>query len=296
MLAAERGASGHTLEAYLRDIRDFFSSIKFAPVDEVSEGDIRQFLASLADSGMAPSTQSRKRSSLRQFFAFAYEEGWRKDNPAMEVEGPKIQRPLPKSLGVEEVDALLAAAYEKGGPEGIRLAALLELLYASGLRVTELVTLRLQQFQRESIQNGRGVVTALRIQGKGNKERLVPLHAAAVAAVEEYMPLREHFSNVADKSPWLFCSGKEHLTRQRVGQQLKELALTANIDPDRVSPHVMRHAFASHLLERGVDLRTVQQLLGHEDISTTQIYTRIRSERLQQLVRDHHPLARQEDN
>jgi integrase/recombinase XerD len=297
MLAAERGASPHTLEAYMRDVQEFFSSTSGLGVSEVGEGDVRRFLASLADSGMAASTQARKRSSLRQFFAFAYEEGLRPDNPAMEVEGPKTQRSLPKSLGVEEVDRLLAGAYAKEGPEGVRLAAVLELLYASGLRVTELVTLQLKQFQRDMAKqrSGKGFLLALHIRGKGGKERMVPLHAAAAAAVEAYLPLRPYFCAAADGSPWLFCSGGHHLTRQRVGQQLKQLALETGIDPARLSPHVMRHAFASHLLERGADLRTVQQLLGHEDISTTQIYTKIRSERLQQLVRDHHPLAQKKE-
>lgn len=294
MLMSERGAATHTVEAYTRDISEFlaFLTEKKATGLEASADQLRDYLQALAQRGFAPATRARKLSAIRQFFRFLLAEGLRTDDPSAAIDSPKRGRPLPKVLSLAEVETLIGTANEavRTVPSGarrraFRLNALLETLYASGLRVSELVALP------------RGVLAAddrvLTIKGKGGRERLVPLNDAAREALAAYLAVLKEEPDLK-ASRWLFPTGdgSGHITRQRFGQELKGLALTAGLDPARVSPHVLRHAFASHLLERGADLRTVQQLLGHADISTTQIYTHVIEERLRRLVEEHHPLAR----
>ena len=294
MLSAERGAAAHTIEAYTRDLTEFlaFLAVKSSSAATASADDLRAFLAGLARKGLAPSSRARKLSAIRQFFRFLLAEGMRGDDPSSAVDSPKLGRPLPKILSLAEVEALLDTAADgakraaEGAPRlrAFRLNALLETLYATGMRVSELLSL-----PRRVLSSDDRVLT---IKGKGGRERLVPLNDAARTAIAEHLAARNADPTRAP-SPWLFPSadGTQHLTRQRFGQELKALAIAAGIEPARVSPHVLRHAFASHLLERGADLRTVQQLLGHADISTTQIYTHVIEERLRRLVEQHHPLA-----
>jgi integrase/recombinase XerD len=296
MLAAERGAARNTLEAYERDLKAyaaFLAPRKTAPEDAGVE-DIRAFLGRLARAGMAPRTAARRLSALRQFYRFLLTEGLRADDPSAGVDSPRQGRPLPKILSEAEVGSLLDAAHAGNGPEALRLAALVELLYASGLRVSELVGLRLAAAQRDQ--------RLLIVQGKGGKERMVPLSPAARRALAAYLEVRDHFLATRGKgakavkvaSPWLFPSraAEGHITRHRVAQLLKELAVQAGLAATKVSPHVLRHAFASHLLDHGADLRSLQKMLGHADISTTQIYTHVLGERLKSLVQEHHPHAR----
>lgn len=293
MLSAERGAAVNTLAAYRRDLDEFLThlSARRATSRSATADDIRAYLEAASRRGLAAASRARKLSAVRQFFRFLYAEGLRQDDPAAVIEGPKRTQPLPKILSVDEVDRLLETAQQasldasRGARlKAVRLYCLLELLYATGLRVSELVGL-----PRGIVQAGEPVIT---VTGKGGRERMVPLTERARRAVADYVAL------IADgpwaASPWLFPSrGKAgHLTRQRFGQELKSMAVAAGIAPDRVSPHVLRHAFASHLLERGADLRSVQKLLGHADISTTQIYTHVLEERLRRLVQEHHPLSR----
>jgi integrase/recombinase XerD len=295
MLSAERGAASHTIEAYTRDLSEFlaFLAAKGKTAKQATADHLRGFLAGLARKGLAPTSRARKLSAIRQFFRFLLAEGLRADDPTSAIDSPRLGRPLPKILSLAEVETLLETAKhasEKAADgtarrRALRLYAALETLYATGLRVSELISLP------------RNVLTAddlvLTIKGKGGRERLVPLNEAAREALGAHLAaVREDEEKGRGVSPWLFpSSGGQHLTRQRFGQELKALALTAGIEPARVSPHVLRHAFASHLLERGADLRTVQQLLGHADISTTQIYTHVIEERLRRLVEQHHPLA-----
>jgi integrase/recombinase XerD len=295
MLMAERGATPHTIEAYSRDISDFlaFLAAKRAKARTADADLLRAYLAGLARKGLAPTSRARKLSAIRQFFRFLLGEGMRKDDPSSAIDGPKLGRPLPKILSLSEVETLIETAGQACGEgdggarrRALRLYALLETLYASGLRVSELIAL-----PRNALAADDRVLT---IKGKGGRERLVPLNQAAREALAAHLAaLEEAESAGGGRSAWVFPTGDggQHLTRQRFGQELKVLALDAGLDPARVSPHVLRHAFASHLLERGADLRTVQQLLGHADISTTQIYTHVIEERLRQLVEEHHPLA-----
>lgn len=289
MLVAERSASPHTIENYRRDIVDFLARTKTSLL-KAEAGDVRAYVRALSEAGYAERTVARRLSALRQLFAFLYNENRRGDDPCTAMEAPRQGRRLPKMLSEEEVETLLRTAYADETPEGRRLAAMLEVLYASGLRVSELVGLRCAQLQRERGKSG-ARLNYLTVRGKGSKERLVPLNQAALTAVDAYLAIRECFVRGTKESPWLWPSANGHLTRQRFGQMLKELALKANLDPAKLSPHVLRHSFATHLLHRGADLRVVQQLLGHSDISTTQIYTHVLEARLKQLVEDHHPLA-----
>ena len=297
MLSAERGAARNTLDAYERDLKDFagFLSTRDRALDAATSRDIRDYLESLTAQGLSASTAARRLSALRQFHGFLFAESIRKDDPCGSIEGPRRARPLPKTLTVEEVDALLAAARlaEDGRTQEeavlaykrARLVCLMEVLYATGLRVSELVGLPLTAV--------RGEERFLAVSGKGGRERLVPLSETAREAIGTYLPLRT--MRLGDHvSPWLFPSrGRQgHLTRHRFAQLLKDLATSAGLDPTRVSPHTLRHAFASHLLANGADLRSVQQMLGHADISTTQIYTHVLDERLKELVQTHHPLAK----
>jgi len=294
MLMAERGAAAHTVDAYTRDISDFlaFLAAKKSSAAKASADHVRAYLEGLAGKGLAPTSRARKLSAIRQFFRFLLGEGLRTDDPTSAIDSPKLGRPLPKILSLSEVETLIDTAKQastaaaEGAPRrrALRLYALLEMLYASGLRVSELIALP------------RNVLAAddrvLTIKGKGGRERLVPLNEAARVALAAHIAAWQE-NKGREASAWLFPTGGggQHITRQRFGQELKALALAANLEPARVSPHVLRHAFASHLLERGADLRTVQQLLGHADISTTQIYTHVIEERLRRLVEQHHPLA-----
>jgi integrase/recombinase XerD len=292
MLAAERGAAKLTLAAYAADLRDaarFLGKEDEAALTWASSDDLRRYLASLAAARRTPRTAARRLSALRQFFGFLLQSGVRVDDPTADLDGPRLGRPLPKILSAEEAAALAAAAAAKPGPEGRRLQCLVELLYGSGLRVSELVGLPLAAAKRAG--------SMLVVRGKGDKERLVPLGEPARAALEAYLEMRGAFLKPGAASRWLFPSrGAEgHLTRRRCGQLLKELAVAAGIAPERLSPHVLRHAFASHLVDRGADLRAVQEMLGHADIATTQIYTHVQGERLERLVATHHPLARKKE-
>ncbi|MEQ9145686.1 MAG: site-specific tyrosine recombinase XerD [Parvibaculaceae bacterium] len=294
MLSAERGASKNTLDAYARDLRDFGGALVRRGVVFASFGtsDVRAYLSSMEAAGLAATTAARRLSAIRQFALFLMSENVRADDPCSIIEGPKLARSLPKTLSVEEVDRLLSAASrygeaivdpQKRSYRRARAVCLLEVLYATGLRVTELVSLPVKAVSgRESM---------ITVRGKGGRERLVPLSGPATEAIDAYLQHRQAMLESA-ANPWLFPSrGKSgYLTRHRFAQLLKELAVLADIDPERLSPHTLRHAFASHLLANGADLRAVQQLLGHADISTTQIYTHILEDRLRDLVSRHHPL------
>jgi integrase/recombinase XerD len=293
MLAAERGAGTNTLSAYARDLADFAAHLTSADLSIATAQtyDLRIYLGALAERGLQSATVARRLSAIRQLYRFLYAEGHRKDDPAAVLEGPKRVRALPKTLTLAEVDRLLrtASTFDAKAPlpvrlRATRLACLVEMLYATGLRVSELVALPASAAQRDA----RFIV----VRGKGNKERLVPLNDAAKRATEIYLSLLAQSGRDA-KSKWLFPSFGEsgHLTRQHFARDLKTLAAATGLRTAQVSPHVLRHAFASHLLHNGADLRVVQTLLGHADISTTQIYTHVLEERLKSLVRDLHPLA-----
>jgi integrase/recombinase XerD len=288
MMSAERGASANTLAAYRRDLLDFWCSIapSGANLRSVPPAGVKRYIATL--SGMAASTQARKLSALRQFFAFLYSEGVRPDDPTTTIETPRRERTLPKVLSRNDIDTLIATAREKKDAESLRLICILEILYAAGLRVSELVSLPLA-----TARNREGF---LLIKGKGQKERLAPLNGAARKAIAAYLKVwAEFLPKGAKESKYLFPSrsAERHLTRRRVHQMLKALALKANLDPEKLSPHVLRHAFATHLVEGGADLRSVQTMLGHADIATTQIYTHVASERLREVVHAAHPLAKE---
>jgi integrase/recombinase XerD len=293
MLAAERGAAVNTLAAYRRDLDDFAADLAAAGkgVAVAESDDIRAHLADLTRRGFKASSLARRLSAIRQLFRFLHAEGHRHDNPAAVLEGPKRGQTIPKILSIAEVDALLAAARGvMAGAEmpvaerlrAARLNCLLEVLYATGLRVSELVALPASAARRSE--------RMLIVRGKGERERMVPLNDAAKCAMVDYRTL---LSEAGRESKWLFPSfgASGHITRQHFARELKELAAATGLRPSRVSPHVLRHAFASHLLQNGADLRSVQTLLGHADISTTQIYTHVLEERLKSLVRDLHPLA-----
>jgi integrase/recombinase XerD len=277
MLSAESGASPNTLAAYRNDLsksaQDLGSELGTAGRDE---------LARLGGkwSSLAASTVARRSSALRRFYRFLVDDGLRADDPSATLPQPRLQRPLPKILGEGEVEAIFEAAGDKaasGEPLAQRNLALLELLYGSGLRATELISL-----PRSAVREGQPFLI---LRGKGSKERLVPISGRAQAAVKAWL------GNVPASSAWLFPSGKMHITRVRLFQLVRQLAADAGIPPDRISPHVLRHAFATHLLSGGADLRVLQELLGHADIATTQIYTHVDSARLVQLVNERHPLA-----
>lgn len=284
MLLAERGVAKNTIEAYRRDLVAVAEYLRPQALDTITSVGLTDYLSSIAEEGMSPRTSSRRLSALRQYFGFLVQEGIRTDNPTIKIDRPKLGRPLPKYLTEFEVDALLTAARLQRGRHGRRLTLIVELLYATGLRISELVTLPASAAKAQD---------ALIIYGKGGKERLVPLGRQAISAMQSYEKDRNSFYMSQGDSPWLFPSrGKGgHISRRRVGQMLDELAVEAGIEVQKVSPHVLRHAFATHLLHNGADLRTVQELLGHEDLSTTEIYTHILDERMKSLVLQKHPLA-----
>jgi integrase/recombinase XerD len=289
MMAAERGASPQTLRAYGRDLEDMAGFLCGRGLDAASATpeDIEAYFADLTRRGLSTATAARRRSALRQFFLFLLDEGWRSDDPSRRLESAPRRRPTPDVLTRAEMERLIAAASARDGAAGARLRALVELAYASGLRVSELTSLPLAPFL--------GTPQAIMVRGKGDKDRLAPLNEAARTAVAAYLDLRAaHLPSGQTSSPWLFPSrGRSgRLTPRRFAQLLEAAAFDAGIDPSRVSPHVLRHAFATHLLEGGADLRVVQMLLGHADIATTQIYTHVAQDRLREVVETHHPLAR----
>jgi integrase/recombinase XerD len=289
MMSVERAAAKNTLTAYTRDLADAseFLAARGRDLADASAEDIEAYFVALSERGLSPATASRRRAAVRQFYRFVLGETWRADDPSRRVEAPKKGRSLPKVLSRAEVDRLIAAAGTKDGAQGLRLACMVELAYASGLRISELTGLTLAALARDP--------AYLIVKGKGGKERLAPLNAAARTAIKAYLEVRPDFLPKGDKAnPWLFASrGKEgRLTPRRFAQLLDEAAADAGIDPARVSPHVLRHAFATHLLECGADLRVVQTLLGHADIGTTQIYTHVAGDRLAEVVATKHPLAR----
>ena len=286
MMVAERGAAANTVEAYRRDLSDCgaFLAKRRASLTTASTDQIKVYIAQMHGAGLSPSTAARRLSSLRQYYRFLYGEGIREDDPTSTIDSPRRTRPLPKILSEEEVDRLFAVARRYSGAKGARLYALLELLYATGMRVSELTGLPLAAVARDP--------QFIIIKGKGGKERLVPLSAPGRDAVRTSLEYRPELLPPKSVSPWLFPGrGGRPLTRHRFAQLLKDLAAKAELMPSKVSPHVVRHAFATHLLHRGADLRSIQQMLGHADISTTQIYTHVLDGRKRRLVEDHHPLA-----
>jgi integrase/recombinase XerD len=328
MAAAERGAAANTIEAYARDLDDLtgFLATRACTLSSAATADLRAYLAALAARGFAASSVARRLSAMRQLYRFLLSEGYRDDDPAAIIEGPRRGRPLPKVLTIAEVDRLIAAARRAveaqpmaglGRLRALRLMCLLELVYATGLRISELIALPASAERRDA--------PMLIVRGKGDRERMVPLSGAARSAMRDYREALARWSRSGSVPPsalqrapcaehdalptaagrrsvrdglagagakWLFPSFGEdgHLTRQHAARELKVLAAAADLRPEQVSPHVLRHAFASHLLHNGADLRVVQTLLGHADISTTQIYTHVLGERLRSLVRDLHPL------
>ncbi|HBF29446.1 site-specific tyrosine recombinase XerD [Rhizobium sp.] len=299
MMSAERGAAGNTLISYERDLNDLYDFLKENSISvmEAASADLSAYLADLSNRGFEATSQARKLSSMRQFYKFLYAEGLRGDDPTSVLDAPKKGRSLPKILSIAQVDKLLLLAAEEAELEGpdrvhrLRTLVLLELLYATGMRVSELVSLPANVLGKQE--------RFLVVRGKGNKERLVPLSRSAIEALKRYGDARNiDLTAKGTESGFLFpsISKQGYLPRQVFARELKDLAIRAGLNADSVSPHVLRHAFASHLLENGADLRVVQELLGHSDISTTQIYTHVLEERLQMLVQTHHPLAKQGKN
>ena len=294
MMSAERGASINTLAAYRRDLMDFAGNraSKGGSLRVASRDDIKAYLALLSNAGAAGSTQARRLSALRQFYAFLYSDGIRKDDPTNAIDAPKRTRPLPKVLSRDDMEALIAAARTQAddSADGVRLLCMVEMFYASGLRVSELVTLPLS-----AARNRDGF---LLVKGKGQKERLAPLNKAAREAMRDWLAVRDAFlpqgarRGHAERFLFPSRSAEGHITRRRMHQMLKDLARAADIDPEKLSPHVLRHAFATHLVEGGADLRSVQTMLGHSDIATTQIYTHVARDRLAKVVEAAHPLSR----
>jgi len=298
MMSAERGASENTLAAYGRDLMVWDAALakRNMSIESCGTGALEAVLALWQKEGLAPSTAARKLSAMKQFCLFLQMDGIRKDNPAHSLRGPKQGRGLPKILSHDDIDALFKQVEKDASAKGVRLRTQLEILYAGGLRVSELVSLKLNSAARVTRQDAQACLIIL---GKGGKERLVPLTGAAVTAIKDWLALREKTlpkSVLARERSERFLfpsSGKSgHMTRERFAQLLKELAREAGLDATRISPHALRHAFATHLLERGADLRAVQTLLGHADIATTQIYTHVLDEQMQKLVEDHHPLSK----
>ncbi len=291
-MSAERGAAANTRDAYALDIGQYLCHLTKSGTSstDADTSHIRDFVADMAVRGLSARSQTRKLSALRQFHGFLVAEGHRDNDPTMTIESPMRGQPLPKFLTADEVDRLFEAVQVVPGWRGVRLRAMVEILYATGLRVSELVSLKCASVARD----GRTIV----VRGKGGKERLVPLNVPARDALEAWLPVRKQLlesSGVARPAlvSWLFPSRSAagYLTRDRFAKLLRDLAIPAGIEPRRISPHVLRHAFATHLLANGADLRSVQQMLGHADISTTEIYTRVLDDRLRSLVRDVHPLS-----
>ena len=287
MMAAERGASPNTITAYGRDLEGFaqFAAASGTRIEVATADQVRDYLRMNARAGLAPATTARKLSVLRGYFAFLLGEGVRRDDPCAAMDAPRLGRHLPRTLSEDEVGRILAMARDRDGANGRRLTALVEILYATGLRVSELVALPMSALSRDR--------RVLVVSGKGGKERMVPLGAPARRAIERYLADHSEAGLSGAEANFLFPGrgDRGHLGRSHFARLLKRLAAEAGIDPRRVSPHVLRHAFATHLVDHGADLRSVQQMLGHADISTTQIYTHVADSRLKTLVAERHPLA-----
>ena len=292
MMLAERGAAANTVAAYQRDLDEFIAYLaaEGSSLAAAERRDIEGFLSGLQREGRSAQTQARKLSAIRQLFHFLYSEKTRTDNPAATLETPKMAKNLPKTLTMQDIELLIEHARMDDSPKGLRLQAMLEVMYGAGLRVSEMVSLKLSALQ---FRQGSTQAEFLLIRGKGNKERLVPVGGRAREAIALYMGVRKIFMG-EDPSPFLFpyARAQGFVTRQQFGVMLKDLAIKAGIDPEKISPHTLRHSFASHLLEGGADLRVIQELLGHSDISTTQIYTHVAGGRLKKLVQENHPLAK----
>jgi len=304
MLTTERGAALNTRQAYWRDLADvslYLRNERNTDIDKATTDDLQAYLKNLSEkthtkgsnkAKIAVRTVARRLSALRQFYRFMVSENMRTDDPTSTIESPKQGRTLPKTLSEGEVDQLITTAAEPGTPESVRLVCLLEMLYATGLRVSELVGLPMSAISED--------FQFVTVAGKAGRERMVPLSDPAQKAVEDYLNIRKRFigsENPGNQEKWVFpsrTSDSGHLTRQRFAQLLKDLAREAEVDEDRVSPHILRHAFATHLLSRGADLRSVQKMLGHADIATTQIYTHIVGDKLKKTVKDKHPLSKDE--
>nr|WP_174825202.1 tyrosine recombinase [Ruegeria arenilitoris] len=295
--AAELGAATNTLLAYGRDLKDFAAWLgrRNAEFEAADQDMIEAYLIDCDAQGLSRATRARRLSAIKQLYRFAFEEGWRSTNPAIQIKGPGRQKRLPKTLDVAEVDRLLEAARQTGRStaDKVRNTCLMEILYATGMRVTELVSL--------PVSSARGDPRMLLVLGKGGKERMVPLSPPARDALAAWLTIRDEAEDAAvanggQRSRFLFPSrGKSgHLTRHRFFALIKELAVQGGVSPDKVTPHTLRHAFATHLLANGADLRSIQTLLGHADVATTEIYTHVLDERLSELVLQHHPLAKDE--
>jgi len=293
--AAELDASENTRLAYGRDLIDFEAWLadRGKGFETAARAEVEDYMVHVDAQGFAAATRARRLSAIKQLYRFAYEEGWREDNPAIQIKGPGKTKQLPKTLSIEEVDALIAAApaQARNDTDRLRNSCLMELLYATGMRVSELVSL--------PVSAARGDPRMLLVRGKGDKERMVPLSPPARTALAAWLTRRDRDEDLARRkgaaaSRFLFPSrGKAgHLTRHRFYGLIKDLAVHAGISPAKVTPHTLRHAFATHLLAGGADLRSIQTLLGHADVSTTEIYTHVLDERLKELVLEHHPLAK----
>ncbi|MFV0321265.1 MAG: site-specific tyrosine recombinase [Alphaproteobacteria bacterium] len=296
MMLAEKGASANTLEAYIRDLSDFavYLQKKKITIDEAQTEDLRLYLKMLDERAMASSTRARKLSAFRGFYKFLVNENMRQDNPALGLSSPKLGQSVPKFLSYDEVDALFAVAEKNTTAAGLRMRCMLEIMYGTGLRVSEMVSMPLSAVRRD--------FQFIIIRGKGDKERSLPLTEPAAELIKQWLLVRDAtapqktIKNGRSSSPFLFPSrGKEgHISRIRFFQMIKDLGVEADIDSKRISPHVLRHSFATHLLSNGANLRQLQIALGHSDISTTQIYTHVLDERLKNMVQDLHPLAQSE--
>lgn len=287
MMVAERGAAQNTIENYERDLEQFFDFVPTKEVKNIKSEDISAVMQQLSRCSYAPKTIARKLSAIKEFFKFLFSEKEIKENPTAYILAPKQEKPLPKFLTETEVRKLIDVAWQEESPEHKRLAVMLELIYACGLRVSELVSMPENCIDYDKRQ--------ILIRGKGSKERIIPISERAIKAVFEYINYRSHFIKEGRRSIWMFPSKRAasgHITRDAFFVYLKELAIKAEIAPAKVSPHVLRHSFATHLLNHNADLRSVQKMLGHEDISTTEIYTHILSEKLIDTVKRLHPLAK----
>lgn len=293
-LSAEQACAKNTLLAYLRDLTHFHGYAN-KPINDISASDIFAYLSYLTHSGLSVSTQSRRLSSLRKYFRFLLAESHIDHDPTQKIESPKSRKSLPKTMSIEDVDVLLLTAASQQDSCGVRLSALLEMMYSSGMRVSELVSLPMSVFPKDL--NKLRLTQMIHIKGKGGRERIVPLGEPAIRSLENYFLVRDEFIPAGLKtSPWVFPSGSKngYLTRVRFFQLIKDLALRAGLNPNLISPHVVRHAFATHLLQGGADLLSIQKLLGHVDISTTQIYTHVATNQIIDLVNTHHPLAKKQ--
>lgn len=293
MMLAERGASKNTIESYERDLKNLSEYYSQQSFNELNIEDLRSYVKSLSRRGQSARSVARKISAIRQFYKFLYSEKFITKNPTTHLELPKIQKSLPKYLTTEEVDQLLKSDSVTNDKESIRFQAMLEILYASGIRISELVTLTINSIQYDKSKNV--IKPILIIKGKGSKERLVAINNSAMRALEKYLMIRyQYLEHGNTQSIWLFPSNSKegHITRQRFAQKLKEKAYQKNLDFTKISPHILRHSFATHLLENGADLRVIQELLGHSSINTTQLYVHIQQIRLKSLLERHHPLAK----